>query len=290
MIIYIIVASILILILLFIILESMRENKMLEINEYDIISRKLPENEKGIRALFISDFHNMDFGEGNKKIHEMVDGVKPDFILLGGDMILGKPDAGFSHAVKFINKLAEKYPVYYGIGNHEMRVKDNREKYGDMWDRYFKLLDRRIVFLKDEKTELKYKNKKINIYSLDIGKEYYKRFFIGDMKKNYIDDKLGKPEKQAFNILLAHNPDYFPVYADWGADLTLSGHVHGGIIRLPLFGGVLSPRLTLFPKYDKGEFIKEDKKMIVSGGIGQHSIKIRFNSVPEIILINLLNN
>ena len=74
------------------------------------------------------------------------------------------------------------------------------------------------------------------------------------MDAAYLKRLLGKPSAGEYNILIAHNPDYFPAYAEWGADLVLSGHVHGGIMRLPLLGGVLSPALRLFPKYDGGLF------------------------------------
>ena len=72
------------------------------------------------------------------------------------------------------------------------------------------------------------------------------------METTYLPGLLGKPEEGMYRVLLAHNPDYFPYYAAWGADLTLSGHVHGGIVNFPGLGGVIAPSLKLFPKYDAG--------------------------------------
>ena len=77
---------------------------------------------------------------------------------------------------------------------------------------------------------------------------------------------VGKPQPGEYHILLAHFPRYFPTYAAWGADLTLSGHNHGGIIRLPGIGGLVGPDPGLFPKYDHGEFTIDGRKMIVSAG------------------------
>ena len=83
-------------------------------------------------------------------------------------------------------------------------------------------------------------------------------------------------------MLLAHTPLFFEAYAAWGARLTLSGHIHGGIVRLPGVGGVLSPERKFLPRYDKGRFVRGDSEMIVSGGLG----KLRFGNPPEICVIH----
>ena len=87
-------------------------------------------------------------------------------------------------------------------------------------------------------------------------------------------------------VLLAHDPLCFPAYAEWGAGLTLSGHVHGGIVRIPGIGGLLSPERKFFPKYDKGKFRRGDSEMIVSGGLG----KLRLFNPPEICLLTAGNS
>ena len=104
----------------------------------------------------------------------------------------------------------------------------------------------------------------------------------------------GVMAKFKFNLVfaefLAHNPEYFEAYAEWGADLTLSGHFHGGIINIPLIGGAISPRLKVLPKYTKGMYESEKtsgKMMYLTSGIGQHSIKIKVNNIPEIVIIDL---
>ena len=84
--------------------------------------------------------------------------------------------------------------------------------------------------------------------------------------------------------------NYFKDYANWGANLTFSGHVHGGIMQVPFIGGVISPKLKLFPEYDKGLFENSGKYMILSGGLGNHTIKFRINNLPEIVLVTLENS
>lgn len=92
-----------------------------------------------------------------------------------------------------------------------------------------------------------------------------------------------------YTILIAHNPVFFETYANWGAELIVSGHLHGGIIRLPLVGGVLSPQVSFFPKYDKGLFKKGSSVMAVSAGLGKHTIPVRLWNPAELLIINLKN-
>ena len=102
-------------------------------------------------------------------------------------------------------------------------------------------------------------------------------------------DKLaGKANDRRFQILLAHNPLYFKEYAAWGADLVLSGHMHGGIIRLPFLGGVVSPAVTPFPKYDGGRFAEGKSTMILGRGLGTHSLPVRMWNPGELVVVTLL--
>jgi predicted MPP superfamily phosphohydrolase len=89
------------------------------------------------------------------------------------------------------------------------------------------------------------------------------------------------------HILLAHSPNYIDAYSKWGADLVLSGHNHGGIARIPGICGVLSTEAVIFPKYTKGYYSDGDTKLLVSAGIGGHTIKARFFNPPEILIITL---
>ena len=104
-----------------------------------------------------------------------------------------------------------------------------------------------------------------------------------------VTEALGAPKEGCCNVLLAHNPVYFDTYAAWGADLTLSGHLHGGIVRLPLLGGVISPQMKLFPDYTRGCHTKENHRMIVGAGLGSHTIPIRINNPPELVVIDVMN-
>ena len=88
--------------------------------------------------------------------------------------------------------------------------------------------------------------------------------------------------------MLAHNLLFIDDYSEWGADLVLSGHTHGGIIRIPIIGvGIASPEKDYFPKYDSGEFKVDDTTMIVNRGIGTSSSGLRSFNKPEISVITL---
>ena len=108
------------------------------------------------------------------------------------------------------------------------------------------------------------------------------------MEKSYLTKLLGEPREDACQILIAHTPQYFEAYAAWGADVVMSGHVHGGIMRLPVLGGVLSPNLTLFPKYDGGRFVCGKATMILSRGLGTHTIPVRVFNPGELVTVNIL--
>ncbi len=237
----------------------------------------------GMRIIFLSDFHNAKNGALNDSIVDTVKSARPNLILLGGDMVNGRqPEESYPTALDLVNRMSDISPVYYAYGNHEKKITENIYGNSDTWDGFRDAVEKKAVFLVNEKTT---PVKGLNVYGLDIPPEYYSRGRYPKLKGATIAELIGKRDRRGFNILLGHTPDFFSGYSAWGADLVLSGHYHGGIIRLPLLGGVISPRLHLFPKYDYGLYENKKSKMIVTNGIGQHSIKIRFNNKPEVVLI-----
>ena len=127
----------------------------------------------------------------------------------------------------------------------------------------------------------------MTIYGSEIDKYFYKRFTIPEMDSEYLTRLLGSPDPGTYTILLAHNPDYFPRYAGWGADLVLAGHIHGGIVRIPFWGkGLLSPNVRFFPRYDGGVYREGDSTMILSRGLGIHTIPFRLFNPAEVIVID----
>ena len=118
---------------------------------------------------------------------------------------------------------------------------------------------------------------------------YDNKYYLGDdeLSKERIDNFLGESNKEEYNILLAHNPRHFEGYADWGADLTLAGHVHGGMVRLPFIVGIFSPDTFLFPEYSSGLYEIEESKLVVNRGLGKGRRGFRLFNQPELGVITL---
>ncbi|MBR5248171.1 MAG: metallophosphoesterase [Lachnospiraceae bacterium] len=245
-----------------------------------------PRIKKPFRAVVLADLHNNQYGKDNEWLLEAIREQKPDAIWIAGDILTASRKTKYNRAIVLLKELAAQFPVYYANGNHEHRLKLYPQEYGDAAVKYEKEL-REIGIDRLVNGHVVLPEIGIAIYGCEIDKYYYRRFHIGKMDDHYMEGLLGRVKKQQFTVLLAHNPDYFPQYAKWGADLVLSGHVHGGIIRIPFGKGVLSPAVRLFPKYDGGLFQEGDSTMILSRGLGIHTIPFRLFNPGEVHVVDL---
>lgn len=276
----------LILLCLFLILLTVTivDSLRLSIKEYTVISDACKRN---YRFLFVSDLHNCSFGN-NKNLYELIDDLGAEGAFVTGDMMNGCEGASFGKSIDFLKFLSEKMPVFYSYGNHEQRAKNNVKKYGSLFEDYQKALENINVELLDN-CKIEYDG--INIFAFSLPGKYYKRGKKPVLEQEILTDALGELPKDSFNILLAHNPEYFEEYAEFGPDLVLAGHVHGGIGRVPVIDrGFISPRLKLFPKYDGGEFSLGKTRMIISRGLGSHTIHFRPFNPRELIILNIKNH
>lgn len=263
----------------------------LEVTRYVVENKKVPKEFDGYNIVQISDLHSKLFGENNKKLIQKIKSLNPDIVVVTGDLIDGENN-NYNVALDFMKEISKLYRVYYIIGNHEQ--KSLIKKYKDEYKDYFnKLHQIDFVNLDNNKVEIVKGDSNINLYGLTVPYSCYKYLFDNQettsIDIDFLEEKLGKVDREQFNILLAHTPFYFDEYEKWGADLTLCGHVHGGIVRLPLVGGLLSPDRKFFPKYDLGEYTKNKSTMIVSKGLGGSKVLIRVNCKPEIVNIKLKN-
>ena len=231
----------------------------------------------------LSDLHNHVYGRDNETLLQAIDRVNPDFIVVTGDMVNGKKKEKFDSTLLFLKKLAQNYAVYYEYGNHECRLE---KKYPEDYLRFAKALEQTgVTLLRNHNTFLPEYG--IRLYGLELPKKFYLRGKPAPMNPEDLTGLMGTVDDSVCNVLLAHLPDYAKEYAGWGADLTLSGHIHGGLVRLPGLGGVVSPRVRFFPKYDGGEFTEMGRKMVVSRGLGFHSLPIRIFNPGELVIITL---
>lgn len=257
--------------------------------KFDEIEVKKMINGESVKIAFLSDLHNYSYGNDNSELVEAIRESRPDIIIISGDMIIAKPNRrDYDVALRLLERLPSIAPVYYANGNHEFRMKIYMERYGDCYDKYIqKLRDYGIHLLENQSEIIIIKGNKFNISGLEIDREYYKRGKQMEMSDNYITDKIGKVQNNCINLLIAHNPIYFPEYEKWGADITFSGHLHGGLVRVPGIGGIISPQLELFPKYDAGIYDRNGKKLVLSRGLGTHTIHIRVFNRAELKVLTL---
>lgn len=255
----------------------------IKVVHYSIKDQKVKKN---IRFAILADLHNHTFKEDNQELIHAIVRENPDAILIAGDLATRGRIDYFHGAVSLLEGLAGRYPIYYAPGNHESKLEQCTYKFGDSFKLYLKELTRLDVHLmKNEKVYLEDEN--IAVYGLELPLETFSHFNHVQCPKNLIPDLLGKPKEEEFNLLIAHNPEHFDRYLSWGSDLTISGHQHGGIVRLPFVGGIVSTAGLLFPEYDGGLFSKEKGKMIISRGLGTHTIPVRFNNPCELVILDL---
>lgn len=251
---------------------------------YEITSDKIT---KRCKIVLLSDLHNKSYGKDHEKLIRKIDAISPDVILTSGDMLTAMQDVPYEKVLSLMRQLASRCQIYYGLGNHEQRLQRCPEQFGTVYDDYVNgLSECGVTLLVNENTYLPEYN--VAVCGSAIDKQYYQRFRKQPMAADYLPKILGRPREGACQILIAHTPQYFEEYAAWGADVVVSGHVHGGIMRLPVFGGVLSPNLTLFPKYDGGRFSCGKSVMILSRGLGTHTIPVRVFNPAELVVMELV--
>ena len=270
------------LLLFFFIMIMVLDGNRFRVVSYEISHEKI---KKPYTFVVLSDLHNKVYGKNHEKLIRAIEKEQPAGVLIAGDLLTAKPGYPLHLALDLLEQLAPKYPIYYGMGNHEARLFLYPEVYGTMGADYEeKLKGLGISLLRNESRSL---GEDLVITGLDMKREYYKRFKKTTMTTEYLKKTLGEKNKDKFQILLAHHPDYFQEYSSWGADLVLSGHVHGGMVRLPFLGGVISPALRLFPKYDGGSFEEKESRMILSRGLGMHTIPVRLFNPGELVVLKL---
>lgn len=257
-----------------------------KVTSYTITSPKLSHDLNNFRILQLSDLHCISFGRNNSKLLSKIIELKPDIIIISGDLINGLParkmTKNFKYAEDFLKQLKSTgFPVYYEFGNHELKLKSISD---EAYNSYIDSVSSLCTLLNNESCEL---SSNCVLSGLVLDRKLYKGHISAHRKKLKIRPYIGKCDRSSFNILIAHDPSFAEKYFRWGADLVLSGHLHGGIIRLPFIGGIISPRYELFPRIDKGQYKFGNNSLIVSGGLGWHHIPFRFNNIPEMVLIEL---
>ena len=267
------VLSALLPILLGFVIWVIHSNTVPTLTEVSIPAEGLPSGFDGFRIVQISDLHDAEFGKDHAKTLSLIRESEPDVIFLTGDMI-DKRRTDVALTVSFVEQAVEIAPCYYVTGNHEGR--SPASVYAELEEA---LLSLGVTVLHGEAVTLERGGDSITLAGIDSPAFRHRETASPDLS-----DLCGN----GYTILLAHHPEFIARYAEAGADLIFSGHVHGGQFRLPFVGGLYGPGQGLFPDYDGGLYAipaaEGETLLYVSRGLGNSRVPIRFANRPEVIL------
>lgn len=257
-----------------------KQDKHIQVNEREIISDRIPEAFAGYRIIHVSDFHNAWFGWKARKLLNKIRQADGDTILITGD-IIDRRTPNLRRSKYFIRQVADILPTYYVTGNHEAHYRRwfNLKKYiteSDMENLSFSS----VKLVKDGDS--------INIAGMPDP------WFLGDEEDPdvhlYFERMLQQQVDrlpEGYTILMSHRPELFQIYSKYELDLVLSGHAHGGQVRLPYVGGLYSPHQGVLPKYTQGTHYRNKTTLSISRGLGNSRFPFRVFNRPEIVVITL---
>ena len=239
----------------------------LSLTEYSISNSRIPDSFDGYRVAVVSDLHAERFGKEQKDLISLLRESACDLVCFSGD-IVSHDTTDFSPIWELIDGLSD-IPMVYVAGNNELSLKNYGFFLSELGSRGVTVLDD----MGRTALPLRRGDDSILIHGYPF------------TDSRTLSGRLGVSEKGFFNILLYHDPYCFPEAATLDYDLMLSGHLHGGVIRLPLLGSPLE-WLKIEP-YTKGIYTSRAATLIVSGGLGSHEPLPRFFNPPEVVLVTL---
>ncbi len=246
-----------------------RERYTIQETRYTLHLANLPEVLDGLTILHLSDLHSKQFGQRQTKLLRVINRQPYDLVALTGDFVNKfKPD--LQPMADLLNGL-RRVPIFFVPGNHE-------------WKTGFKardlLLDAGVRILVNQAEPFGLKGQQIWIVGVDDP----------HLQKDRLDQALAQADGPELKILLTHSPNVYPEAVKKKLDLVLAGHTHGGQVRLPVIGAAVAPGQGLFPKWDYGIYQQDLTTMVLSCGLGESDLPLRFNIKPEVVRITLRSN
>lgn len=251
-------------------------NHSLQVERFTYRSPRLPAGFDGCVVVQLSDLHGAVFGEDNRELAGQVRELEPDYIFLTGDLLDRWRRTPHSYAVELGRALAEIAPTYFVTGNHEWAFPDVRGLKRGLEEAGVTVLTNEYVWLaRDGDTIL--------LAGIDDPNG-----FADQKTPEELAEEIHALEGDPFWMLLAHRNNYFEKeYSNLGADLVISGHGHGGLIRLPFTDGLVSVERTLFPSYTAGFYEVGGRRLFVSRGLGNSGRSFRLFNRPELVILTL---
>ena len=245
---------------------------VIQTEKFTVELANLPEAFSGYRIAVISDLHGREFLSGNRYLLSEVKKSKPDIICICGDLI--DEDEELSILPPLLQGLCAIAPTYYVTGNHEWQLENKTV--------FFETLEMCGV--------KRLRNDFVRLYRGEA-----------DLILAGVDDPCGPSDQKTPHqlmqeisdgcvIMLDHRNDRLEMWSELGADLVLSGHCHGGVVRLPLIGGVFGTNRELFPDYDSGIYRQNGTTLFVSRGLGFTNVRLRLLNRPQLAILKLVNN
>lgn len=251
-------------------------NHALQTQRFTYASPRLPEGFDGCVIVQLSDLHGAYFGEDNQELLSRVREAGPDYIFLTGDLLDQYRKTPRSYAAALGGALADIAPTYFITGNHEWALPGVRELKRE-------LEEAGVAVLSNEYVLLERSGDRVLLAGIDDPNGF------ADQKT---PEELAQEVREAwgdgFWLLLAHRNNYFEKqYSLLGADLVISGHGHGGLIRLPFTDGLVSAERRLFPSYTAGFYTANGSDVFVSRGLGNSGLTLRLFNRPEVVVLTL---
>ncbi|MDN6302247.1 MAG: metallophosphoesterase [Brachybacterium sp.] len=270
-------AAILVLLLLLAAGWLLWDNRRLDVTGYDVTVASLPASSEGLRIVQISDLHAADFGTFQDRVLADTGAARPDLIVLTGDLIDHRT-ADLSGVLELAARLASIAPTYLVLGNHEADSPRQDELLAG-------LEDHGVGVLRDEAVQVRIAGFDLTLIGLDDPRV---RAAAGlpSRDPSSLLASLAPPDEET-TILLAHRPELFDSYTGAGIDLVLSGHAHGGQVRLPIVGGLYAPHQGWLPELSEGVHERGDTTMVISRGLGNSIAGVRVNDPRELVVVEL---
>jgi len=248
-------------------------NDSLQTEVFSFRAEKLPEGFEGCRLAVLADLHGKEFGRGNDRLLQAVRNAKPDYILLAGDIADEHTDLSILEPLA--SGLTAIAPTYYVSGNHEWSAKI-------LPDVAARLKNGGVVYLNNTFTVLKRNGSSLVLAGVDDPNGY------ADQKTpQELADEVRRDMGDPFWILMAHRSNGYPVYGTLGADLVISGHAHGGIIRLPFTDGLFGNDMNFFPTWTSGFYYDYATPLFASRGLGNVKPSFRVFNRPQLAILEL---
>jgi len=261
--------AVLIILALIIFISIFAFDARLSVTEYTLESDKLTDS---FTAVLITDLHSCKYGDGQIKLINAVKNASPDVIFLSGDIVDDKLPR--TPAYEFLREVSADYPCFYVSGNHEFWSNDISTIKAD-------ISDLGISVLEGDSVSPEFSDNVIicGIDDPDVGEGEFSR---------QLENCASSVSNDAFTILLSHRPERISQYASYGFDTVLSGHAHGGQVRLPVIleDGLFAPNQGFFPKYTCGVHEYNNTNLIISRGLARESTRLpRIFNRPELVVV-----